>query len=89
MSAVTVTEAGASASVILVGYSALRHCVTRDGDTVTPNWPRLSSGETLLWQVLEAVNGQGGAPSDADLEAGLDELNLHYAQCALREQVAS
>lgn len=81
--AIHITEQAAGMSLVLARYSALKYSVTHDGDTVERNWPNLSSGEELLWQVLASINGQGDAPADDDLAAGLDAINLHYARCAL------
>ncbi len=87
MSAVHVVDQ--SATTLLVKFSALKHCAIEDNGDIVAAWPTLSSGEKLLWQVLEAVNGAGVAPSDNDLRAGLDDLNLHYAMCALRRDVTA
>jgi hypothetical protein len=61
--------------------TALADCthldVDDDGLHVARNWPRLSSGEELLWQVLAWLNGQADRPDEADLRAGLDVGNLN------------
>lgn len=87
MSAVHVVDQ--SATTLLVKFTALKHSTIVDNGDIVAVWPTLSSGEKLLWQVLEAVNGAGVAPSDDDLRAGLDELNLHYAMCALRREATA
>lgn len=59
--------------------TALYGCVTVEGDDAGPyfqlKWPGLSSGERLLWRVLAYLNGANDCPTDADLRAGLDDLN--------------
>ena len=54
-----------------------RGCTTIDSDdagrvVIVRNWPRLSSGEELLWRVLGWLQGADDLPSDDDLRAGLD-----------------
>jgi hypothetical protein len=61
--------------------TALAECtnidVDDDGVFVARNWPRLSSGEEVLWTVLAWLNGQADRPDEADLRAALDVPNLN------------
>lgn len=51
------------ASMHLLGHSALADCVevveTANYTEARPRWESLSSGETVLWSALGAINGQG------------------------------
>ena len=76
-------------SLTLRTSSALLHCTNVKSDSsaspyIVALWPRLSSGESLLWRVLAWLNGDGGLPSDEDLAAGLDLANLVAARAAVR-----
>jgi hypothetical protein len=70
-----------AASLDLRERTALRDCthldVDDDGLHIARNWPRLSSGEELLWQLLSWLNGQADRPDEADLRAALDVPNLN------------
>ena len=74
-------------SLALWSGSALSGCVTVEGDDAGPyfqlKWPGISTGERLLWRVLAFLNGDHDCPSDADLRAGLDDLNYQAAVAAL------
>lgn len=67
----------------LRGSTSLRSCTHLDADPDTGqpvlvrNFPRLSSGEELLWSITAWLSGQRDLPPLADLEAGLDAA--HWA----------
>lgn len=71
-------------SVVFHAASALYDCTRLElsaghGIQVHKNWPRLSRGEELLWQVLAWLNGNGDRPTDAELADVLDADNLAAA----------
>lgn len=76
-----------TASVVLHAATALYDCsaleLTSAGSQITRAWPRLSTGEELLWSVLAWLNGQGELPSMDDLAAGLDADNLTAVRKAI------
>lgn len=67
------------ASLIFHAASGLYDCTTieygSDGPSIVKNWPRLSSGEQLLWRVLAWLNDAGDLPSADELRDGLDADN--------------
>lgn len=68
--------------------SALAYCTAVDGDdsgrvSIGRNWPSLSTGEELLWEVLAWLNGHGTYPDLERLRAHLDDTNLRAAMTAV------
>ena len=67
--------------------TALARCVAVEVDDAglyfQLKWPGISSGERLLWRVLGWLNGANDCPTDADLRAGLGDLNYQAAARAL------
>lgn len=80
---VTIAPGQVGVTLDLLNESALSSCAgfgdVNGAPAIVANWPSLSSGETLLWQVLAWLNGAHDCPSRADLEAGLDPRNLRAA----------
>lgn len=74
-------------SLALRANSALAMCTTVESDAagklIVPNWPSLSSGESLLWRVMGWLNGSDDLPTASDLRAGLDGPNLKAASVAI------
>ena len=68
------------ATIDLRRNTALRDCTmitTESGmHAMTRNWPGLSSGEELLWEIAAWLNDAGPRPSWARLRDGLDVANL-------------
>ena len=85
--AIRVSPGQLSDCLTLRANSALHGCTDIDGDDagvfITARYPRLSSGEELLWSVLAWLNGAPDAPSIDDLRSGLDEGNYTAALAAL------
>ncbi|MCW2496367.1 hypothetical protein [Jatrophihabitans sp.] len=84
---IRITPGQASDTLALRSSSALAGCTDVDGDDaglfITRLYPRLSSGEELLWRVLAWINGASGLPSYDDLYAGLDHINYRAAVAAI------
>lgn len=85
---INLIPAALGTSLIFRKNSALANCTrieqAEDGSlTVVRSWPRLSSGEEMLWAVLDFVNGAMWCPSLPDLKAGLDSSNFAAAKAAI------
>lgn len=81
---IRITPGQLADSMAFRNATALATCTTLDSDDagmyVARNWPALSDGEELLWQVLTWLNGGRDLPSLTTLSAGLDAEN--YRACA-------
>lgn len=91
MSAIRITPGQLTDSLALRNSSALAGCTVIDSDDagvfIERKWPSLSTGEELLWRVLEWVNGGSDLPDDATLATGLDAVNLAAARTAIGSEV--
>ena len=77
MTSIRINPGNLSDALDLRNATSLGGCTTIDSDAagrvvIARNWPRLSSGEELLWRVLAWLQGADDLPSDDDLRAGLD-----------------
>ncbi|WP_292605910.1 hypothetical protein [Nocardioides sp. REDSEA-S30_B4] len=76
---ITVREGQVTATIDLRRLTALADCttITVSGGraTLARNWPRLSSGEELLWSVAAWLNGHADLPPIDTLRDGLDRSN--------------
>lgn len=77
---IRITPGQLTDSLALRNESALSLCTEIDSDDegvfFRAKWPTLSSGERLLWRVLDWLNGGRDLPSESDLRSGLDTANL-------------
>lgn len=73
---IVLTDAAFDESHHLRNRTALLGCTSVDGDAFVKAWPRLSSGEELLWAVLGWLNGVCDLPTSDTLRAGLDGGNF-------------
>lgn len=85
-------EGTLDASHRLRNNTALLYCTRIEGgERIVKEWPRLSSGEEVLWSVLGWLNGVCDLPDAETLAACLDTANLAVVTAVVAEarQVAS
>lgn len=78
--AIAVRPGNLTAALELRSATPLRACTdlayTDAGVSIVRNWPRLSSGEELVWEVLGYLNGANPLPAADVLTTGLDTPTL-------------
>lgn len=84
---IRITPGQLTDSLALRSTSALAGCTNIDSDDagvfIAARYPSLSSGESLLWRVLDWLNGGRDLPTSDDLRAGLDAGNYKAAAAAI------